>query len=310
MLSQDDSFFTELAGQLEEEERREEVDSQADMFEDSGEEEQEVVRRVVTAEPSQWKRSETPVKAELKASQAICSPPPSLPASLTPSLPPSLTSSLPASCLDVRARASEDLARRRLQPPAPALPVQPATPCSRLVAEGRDVGPFHGLPSVVAELYRKHKKVTQLFAWQQRCLQARAVREKTNLLYSLPTSGGKTMVAEIVMLQELVCYKRNVIFVLPFVSLVQEKVRALAPFALELGFHLQEYAGSRGSYPPKRRLHKKDLFICTIEKAHSLFNSLVTEGRRGEVGSQYTALGRIARCTLCFQHVLFPRWAS
>ena len=105
MLSQDDSFFTELAGQLEEEERREETDSQADMFEDSGEEEEQEVVRRVTAEPIDWKKTETPVKAEMKASQDICSPP----ASLTPSL----TSSLPASCLDVRARALEDLARRQ-----------------------------------------------------------------------------------------------------------------------------------------------------------------------------------------------------
>ena len=42
-------------------------------------------------------------------------------------------------------------------------------------------------------------------------------------------------------MQELICYKRNVIFVLPYVSIVQEKVRALAPFALELGFHLQVF---------------------------------------------------------------------
>ena len=34
--------------------------------------------------------------------------------------------------------------------------------------------------------------------------------------------------------------------VLPFVSLVSEKIRALTPFALELGFHLEEYAGPRG----------------------------------------------------------------
>ena len=41
------------------------------------------------------------------------------------------------------------------------------------------------------------------------------------------------------MIQELICYKKNVVFVLPYVSIVQEKVRALAPFALELGFHIQ-----------------------------------------------------------------------
>ena len=40
-------------------------------------------------------------------------------------------------------------------------------------------------------------------------------------------------------LQELTCYKKNVIFVLPFVSIVQEKVRSLTHFASKLGFNLQ-----------------------------------------------------------------------
>ena len=60
--------------------------------------------------------------------------------------------------------------------------------------------------------------------------------------------------------------------------------RSLAPFAFDLGFYLEEYAGPKGRFPPLKRRHKKSLFVATIEKAHSLYNSLVTEGRVDEVG--------------------------
>ena len=54
-----------------------------------------------------------------------------------------------------------------------------------------------------------------------------------NLVYSAPTSAGKSAVAEVLMLRRLILTKRPALLVLPFVSLCAEKVahleRLLAP---------------------------------------------------------------------------------
>ena len=67
-------------------------------------------------------------------------------------------------------------------------------------------------------------KVKNFSEWQEECLNLESLKKRKNLIYALPTSGGKTLVAEILILKEIICNKKNAILVLPYVAIAQEKV--------------------------------------------------------------------------------------
>ena len=71
-----------------------------------------------------------------------------------------------------------------------------------------------------------------LLSWQQElsCIQREDVRRGKNLVYTLPTSAGKTFVAEVLLLRTILGRMRSktgvkCLMVLPFVSLVKEKAK-------------------------------------------------------------------------------------
>uniref|UniRef100_A0A7M4FB98 Helicase, POLQ like n=1 Tax=Crocodylus porosus TaxID=8502 RepID=A0A7M4FB98_CROPO len=90
-----------------------------------------------------------------------------------------------------------------------------------------DLGPFYGLPSKVKDLFVQFRGIEKLYEWQHTCLTLESLQRRKNLIYSLPTSGGKTLVAEILILQELLCRQKDVLMILPYVAIVQEKLHMI-----------------------------------------------------------------------------------
>ena len=115
---------------------------------------------------------------------------------------------------------------------------------------------FYGLPMEMKTLLKKYRNIDELYEWQSR-LMDRLMSCHTNVIYSVPTSGGKTLVAELMLIRELLVHKRNALLVLPYVSIVQEKLRSMYPFAEKLGFMIEEFAGSRGLLPLRMRRKMK-----------------------------------------------------
>lgn len=71
--------------------------------------------------------------------------------------------------------------------------------------------------------------IKEIYPWQKQCLLGPGLLNGTrNLVYSAPTGGGKSLVADILMLKRVLeDRKAKALLILPYVALVQEKVRWL-----------------------------------------------------------------------------------
>lgn len=138
-----------------------------------------------------------------------------------------------------------------------------------------------GLPTKVVEQYDKNG-ISSMFPWQAECLLLPNVLSGGNLVFSAPTSAGKTLVAELLTLKCVLERRKKVLFILPFVSIGQEKTKH---FQKLFGCVNVKTGGFIGGQSPPGGLTSVDIAVCTIEKANNMVNHLLEKGELAQVGA-------------------------
>ena len=147
--------------------------------------------------------------------------------------------------------------------------------------------PRYGLPETLVNNFAS-LGINSMYPWQSSCLLGRGLLDGSkNLVYTAPTGGGKSLVADILMLKRVIeDPTKKAILVLPYVALVQEKLKWLRK-ACEGVQKNVEALSQRDSEPPRwRKPHCNsirvvgffggskaratwsdvDIAVCTIEK--------------------------------------------
>ncbi|KNC36823.1 hypothetical protein PFLG_01551 [Plasmodium falciparum RAJ116] len=109
----------------------------------------------------------------------------------------------------------------------------------------------------------KKEKIKELYEWQDECLrELRKVNwEKgENFICVAPTSGGKTLVTELFIFEEIKNGKKQIFFLFPLKSLINEKMTYLKNICkgtnIRIGVEIEE----------------NDIILCTYEKFNNYLN--------------------------------------
>ncbi|KAI9839807.1 MAG: hypothetical protein M1838_004246 [Thelocarpon superellum] len=122
--------------------------------------------------------------------------------------------------------------------------------------------------------------IQSIYPWQSSCLLGRGLLAgEKNLVYTAPTGGGKSLVADVIMLKRIIDDPgKKAILILPYVALVQEKLRWLRR-ATE---HVPKMTSSTpfGTPASQRSSHGGR----EIRVANTLINSAIEDNEVGDLG--------------------------
>ena len=124
------------------------------------------------------------------------------------------------------------------------------------------------------ESYNKIKEVTdkksifEFWTSQLRAIDDGLLSKDESFVVQMPTSAGKTFIAELFILKYLINYKKKILYISPFRALASEKVSELGKYFSYLGYKVSSSTGSY-EYEPMfdTVFDDTDVFILTPEKA-------------------------------------------
>ncbi|KAF7544197.1 hypothetical protein G7Z17_g10152 [Cylindrodendrum hubeiense] len=157
--------------------------------------------------------------------------------------------------------------------------------------------PTYGLPKQLVDNFAS-LGIKQIYPWQKACLKGPGLLNgEKNLVYCAPTGGGKSLVADLLMLRRILGEKGSkALLVLPYVALVQEKVRWLRNVVKGLRYDgdsdtdenksiwrrradegTVRVVGFFGGGKVRATWQDFDIGVCTLEKANALVNTAIDD---------------------------------
>ncbi|KAH8675817.1 hypothetical protein BX600DRAFT_432366 [Xylariales sp. PMI_506] len=156
--------------------------------------------------------------------------------------------------------------------------------------------PRYGLPDrLVSNLI--DLGIREIYPWQKHCLMGPGLLQGIkNLVYTAPTGGGKSLVADVLMLKRILeSSDAKALLILPYVALVQEKVRWLRRVVQGLSARKENnrlgpedslwqrradedtirVVGFFGGGKIRSTWSDFEIGVCTFEKANTLINTAI-----------------------------------
>uniref|UniRef100_A0A914P664 Helicase ATP-binding domain-containing protein n=1 Tax=Panagrolaimus davidi TaxID=227884 RepID=A0A914P664_9BILA len=122
-----------------------------------------------------------------------------------------------------------------------------------------------GIPSEKLEEYKRIRRIKEFYPWQLEFMNDPRLINGENALLTAETGGGKTLVAELLIIRTMVTKGCSAILALPYVALVSEKVPIFKALSEVFDITVKEYAGLIHTYPIPPP--NNTLYICSYEFA-------------------------------------------